>query len=77
MRGEKDTRGPTSQPPRTPGGVVVYAAALVGFVALLSAPVVVTAAAAGAISALVLDRLRRNGGDGSETVTRGSLLRRR
>ncbi len=77
MSGEKDARGLASQPPRTPGGVVVYAAALAAVVALLAAPVVVAAGAAGVISALVLDRLRRNGGDGSETVTRESHLGQR
>ncbi len=77
MREEKDARGLTLQPPRSPGGVVAYAVAFAAFVALLAAPVVVAAAAAGMISALVLDRLRRNGGDGSETVARGSRLGRR
>lgn len=74
MRGDEDSHSLASQPPRTPGGVVAYAAALAGFVALLSAPVVVTAAAAGAITAIIFDRLRRNGGDGSKTVPRRPRL---
>ena len=39
MREEKDARGLTLQPPRSPGGVVAYPVALVAFVALLAAPV--------------------------------------